>query len=249
MELRYIKWGKFVRDALGIECLKRIPYIWSLQWYLSGVIRKQGMMVINIDRLDKDLYFDYAGMKFVPDLIGYSTIFYSWEEYPIDQLKSTDIVLDLGACVGGFALPASKRVKKVYALEPLKPLADLLGRNTELNQITNIQILHYALGSEGRRKLDYEGVEEDCEFISFKTLLSKIPDKVDVVKLDCEGGEWSIDLDLLGTPRLMFGELHYKMGGGGSWSKFSSWFDKEGYKYTHKYSGRGVLGYFSAERR
>ena len=249
MELRYIKWGKFIKDSLSPECLKRIPYIWSLQWYLSGVVRKQGMMVINIDKLDKNLYFDYSGIKFIPDLIGYSTIFYSWKEYPIDKIKLTDVVLDLGACIGGFSLPASKVASKVYALEPLGPLADLLDRNSKLNNITNIQILRYALGPEGERSLDYEGIKGDCKFITFSSLMSQIPDKIDIVKMDCEGGEWSVDLDLLGRPRLLFGELHYKMGGGGRWDKFKNWFDSNGYDYTHRYSGRGVLGYFNAERR
>jgi FkbM family methyltransferase len=249
MELRYIKWGKFVRDMASLDCLRRIPALWSLQWYLSGVVRKQNMMVISLDRLDKDFYLDYGGMKFLPDLVGYPSIFFAWKDYPIDSIESGDVVLDLGACIGAFSLPASRRGKKIYAVEPVKPLRDLLEKNIRLNGIGNIEVMPFAIGSSsGRGKVSFEGVASSCEYISSEELISRVG-KVDVLKLDCEGAEWTLDFDLFRNCRLIFGELHYHIVGSRRWKGLSKWFDSNGFFYEHRFSGRGKLGYLTARRR
>jgi len=247
MELRYIKWGKFFKSCLSKKCLKRIPHMWSLQWFLSGVIREQEMLIINLDQLNKDLYLEYAGIKFIPDLIGYSTIFFSWKDYPIELIKLQDKVLDLGACVGGFALPASKRAKIVYAVEPIRSLVQLLKKNIQLNGISNIKVLPYALGKiNGTEIISYEGLSSICQVLNCKSLLNLVG-KVDVVKMDCEGAEWFLDWDILKNVRLLFGELHYNKYPKG-WDFLKEWLNRNKYQYIHRYSGRKKLGYFIAEK-
>jgi hypothetical protein len=56
-------------------------------------------------------------------------------DYLFDDIKDTDVVLDIGAHIGAFSLPASRKAKQVYALEPL--FCNLLRANIELNGIKN----------------------------------------------------------------------------------------------------------------
>ena len=55
-------------------------------------------------------------------------------------------VVDAGAYIGDLTIPISKLVKKVYAFEPQPEVRHLLETNLELNHITNVEVLPYALG-------------------------------------------------------------------------------------------------------
>ena len=59
-------------------------------------------------------------------------------EYNFSDLRSTDNVLDIGACIGAFSLSVNKRVNHVYAIEPL--MIDSLIRNIQLNNAKNILV-------------------------------------------------------------------------------------------------------------
>ena len=54
----------------------------------------------------------------------------SMSDYSYDDVRPTDIVLDIGACVGGFTLEIARSVKHVYAVEPI--LTDRLLKNIGL---------------------------------------------------------------------------------------------------------------------
>lgn len=61
-------------------------------------------------------------------------------EYNFSDLRPTDNVLDIGACIGAFFLSVNKKVNHVYAIEPL--MIDSLIRNIELNNAENITVLN-----------------------------------------------------------------------------------------------------------
>ena len=63
-------------------------------------------------------------------------------------LSKDDIVVDLGANIGYYALIESKICKKVYAIEPVEKNIEFLKSNVELNKCENIEIFPMAIGDK-----------------------------------------------------------------------------------------------------
>ena len=127
------------------------------------------------------------------------------EEYDYSDIKPDDIVVDIGANIGGFSIRVAEKCKHVYAIEPLfnKELDD----NFKLNEIYNYTIIPNALGS-GHEDLQYEHIIKHVECFSLETIKKKIGGKIDFLKLDCEGGEWWIKSSELSGIRRIEMELH-----------------------------------------
>src|SRR3989338_3323566 len=64
--------------------------------------------------------------------------------------KKDDVVIDVGAHIGIFALNASLIVPKgkVYAIEPCRSTYNLLRRNIKLNELENIVTFNFALSDK-----------------------------------------------------------------------------------------------------
>jgi len=52
-------------------------------------------------------------------------------------LRKNDVVIDIGANIGLYSLISAKRVRKVYAFEPVKQAADIFAENKKLNKFNN----------------------------------------------------------------------------------------------------------------
>lgn len=126
-------------------------------------------------------------------------------EYNYDDFRNTDIVLDVGANIGAFSLKICGRVKHVYAIEPI--IVDSLKNNIILNNVKNITVFDYALGN-GLQKIEWLENSKDMECISLSELIIKCGGKIDILKCDCEGGEWCIIEDDLKKIRRVEMELH-----------------------------------------
>ncbi len=126
------------------------------------------------------------------------------------EIKSKDIVVDIGAHAGIFTILASYYAKQgqVYAFEPFKENYNLLLENINLNKIKNIQVFNKAVsdssgklkfyistsknkGQNSAYKLGESQKEISVDKISFKDFLKTIP-KIDFLKVDCEGAEYEI---------------------------------------------------------
>jgi len=72
-------------------------------------------------------------------------------------LKKDDIVIDIGANIGYFALMEAKSVGnngKVYAVEPVSSNFELLKRNITINGYSNVEVFNFAFGHKNEvRKL------------------------------------------------------------------------------------------------
>lgn len=88
------------------------------------------------------------------------------------QIQSSDVVVDIGAAIGEFAIPASARAKRVLALECDENRLQLLERNVLNNSAKNVAIIRTAAKS-----LD--------------TVLASIA-RCDLLKVDCEGCEYGL---------------------------------------------------------
>lgn len=125
-------------------------------------------------------------------------------EYNFSDIRSTDVVLDIGVNIGAFTLQAAKKARHVFAVEPL--YADILQRNVEKNNLNNVTILNTGIGA-GTTVIKYGSRSKEVSLITFSELLKKCG-QIDFLKSDCEGAEWSIKpTDLKGIRRIEI-EVH-----------------------------------------
>ena len=130
------------------------------------------------------------------------------------EIRDTDIVIDIGAHIGLFALFSSQFCKngKVYCFEPVKENFDLLELNLELNNIRNVVATNVAISTSIGVVTIYLNEDESghsmyvtgSKQIQVKSLSlqdvfdSNKLEKCDFLKIDCEGEEYKI-IDSLPT--------------------------------------------------
>src|SRR5258705_2158544 len=174
--------------------------------------------IARIDDFDGDLTISLdLGEHMQSQIFWYG--YYSIDLVPVLKhiLRKGDSVLDCGANVGELALIASKLVGprgRVLVFEPLDRLADQLEANIFANELGNVEVLRLGVGaSEGTapiygapsRYLDgtrHEGLgslfsssdrSEIAAAISLTSIDKIVGDlqvaRIDLIKLDIEGGE------------------------------------------------------------
>jgi len=169
-------------------------------------------------------------------------------EYYYDDIRSSDIVIDIGANIGAFCIRAARRSKHVLAVEPV--LGAALRENIRTNGV-NVTVIDGALGDGRLERITWGGetvtvaTRPLAEFIS-------MAGGCDFLKCDCEGAEWSIrpgDLD--GVRRIEM-ELHMPPIGGPVNRALLDYIGKY-YDFTIDrtpgYDVKGVLGVLHATRK
>ena len=117
------------------------------------------------------------------------------------KVEEQDIVVDLGASVGPFTYKILKnKPSKVYCLEPHKELYNTLLDNIGDNK--NVICINSGISDKDgeitfnnlfNKDSIFTGIPTIANSITFKTLLSAYNiEKIDFLKLDCEGGEYHI---------------------------------------------------------
>ena len=129
------------------------------------------------------------------------------KDYHFSDIRPTDIVLDIGANIGAFTLFASKKAKHVYAIEPL--YTDILIKNITKNNIKNVTVLAMGVGDENELLIKYGNRSKKITTLPFSKLLQKLNHKIDFLKCDCEGGEWTITPTSLKNIRRIEMEVHH----------------------------------------
>jgi FkbM family methyltransferase len=125
-----------------------------------------------------------------------------------DNIRHSDVVLDIGANIGAITIPLAKTAKRVYAVEPL--FVDELKKNIELNGLKNVQVIECGLGKDSTTaRIKYGLRESVCRLISIESIL-RITGKIDFLKVDCEGAEWLIEPERLDGIREIRMELHIR---------------------------------------
>ena len=153
-------------------------------------------------------YIDYVVMRdgnkyYMSRLIN--GVMQAQQDYVFDDIRKDDIVIDIGASIGGFSIPASKKAKYVYAVEPMT--LDLLRKNILLNERKNIDVLDVALGDGKTAIIEWLG---ESRTVKTKTLseIKKMCGGCDFLKIDCEGCEWNIKPEELDGIRRIEMEVH-----------------------------------------
>jgi FkbM family methyltransferase len=124
------------------------------------------------------------------------------------EINDSDVVIDVGAHIGLFALFASQFCKrgKIFCFEPIKENYELLVENINSNKIKNIIPFNLAVSKvSGSVKIflndDYSGHSmfletNDFVIVKSKSLFDIFSEnniqECDFLKLDCEGAEYEI---------------------------------------------------------
>lgn len=125
-------------------------------------------------------------------------------------LKRGDAVVDIGANIGYYTLIAAKKISKdgkVFAFEPEPYNFSILEKNIKLNRFNNIKAIKMAvsetkgksnlflseeIGNTGSHTL--QGKSNKTTLVAVISLdeFFKHSDKIDIIKMDAEGAEYSI---------------------------------------------------------
>jgi FkbM family methyltransferase len=151
------------------------------------------------------------------------------------SLKSGDLVIDIGANFGSFAMLAAKKVGptgSVIAFEPNPDAYLRLVRSVELNGFKNVVARNEAVSADDGEMVLYlqkksslvtafnsiDGRETDTlkavkvKAASIRSVINESPREINLMKIDCEGGEYSIfdvlNEELLQKVRQISMELH-----------------------------------------
>jgi len=242
-ELRNIKWRRLLKDLTSKQGLEILLKSRSLQWALTYCLRQQNHIVLN--ELE-GLILEYKGIRYYPHSLNYPRIFEAYDRYKIEELRPEDIVLDLGANIGSFTLPAAKKSRLVSAYEPL--FFQELEENTLLNSLSNIYIYHNSIGT----------IDVDCQEYKGKSFLCRIyPERFTFVRMDIGGAEWLINPNTIITPKVRHfeGEFHFWTKKQRSDSKYSYGFKwwlnvlkRNGLNYLIRWSKHKHWAYVSADK-
>jgi len=126
-------------------------------------------------------------------------------QYSLHDIRPSDVVLDIGACIGAFSLNVCNRVNHVYAVEPV--MTDALIKNIEFNHAKNITVFECALGA-GESTIEWYGHSKTVSALSLEDIIKLCGGHVDFIKCDCEGGEWCMTLPSIYNVRRMELDVH-----------------------------------------
>lgn len=124
------------------------------------------------------------------------------------EINDKDIIIDIGAHIGLFALYASQFCKtgKIYCFEPIEENFDLLVSNLKLNNIKNVIATRSAVSHKTGNVTIYLNQDESAhsmyvpasksvqvQSVSVKDIIDfNNLEKCDLIKIDCEGSEYEI---------------------------------------------------------
>lgn len=135
-----------------------------------------------------------------------------WKIYtpPLFEIKPDDIVIDIGAQIGIFSIFASKLAPygKVYSFEPVPENFKLLCENIRLNNCQNIFCFQKAISDKEGEEIiflnphnvgghsllvDFCGEKLSISTVTLENVIKKEKiEKIDFLKIDCEGMEYRI---------------------------------------------------------
>ena len=158
------------------------------------------LLKIPVDKIEKvfdlkRIHFDWGKCsKFDKEVINYE-IFFTGLYEKFFSVKEDDIVVDIGANVGAFSYSiAEKNPKHIYCIEPSKPLIKTLKHNLNKFPVTYINKAISDTSSDNKtidnKVRIFESDSSSYDAITFSDFIKLYDvDKIDFLKVDCEGGE------------------------------------------------------------
>lgn len=162
------------------------------------------------------------------------------------SLQRGSVVVDIGANVGDFAIQAARLCPegRVIAVEPVRSAGEMIAEHAHLNGVSNVKWICAAVGGENQSSpparnagnpYAHDDEPQDCPTLTLAGLLADEGlERVDLLKLDCEGAEWDIlpaAEAVLPTIRQICMEFHCERG----WTapKIAEWLRNKGFSVTY----------------
>ena len=142
--------GKKRKNILIQERELYYESLWCRMYKYIGINIKKNLKLHKFKMLKYNYDFEFYCRNNNDDILMMTTHEYDNIERNFTP-KEGDIVIDVGAHIGPYALKASKRVGlngKVIAIEADPENFDILNRNIQLNKLTNVIALNYAAYSK-----------------------------------------------------------------------------------------------------
>ena len=176
----------------------------------SSIVRRfmKGNLIIPV--LMESCQPRFIGIRDITDFDAFREVCIE-DHYNFAQLKPGMIVVDLGAHIGLFALPASFKVGregKIIAIEPEMENFKKISENLALNKIDNVILVNIGISdSNGEEDFFIHQSYGSHSFFRPESFIDKIRikvktldslldelkiDKVDMIKIDTEGAEMKI---------------------------------------------------------
>jgi GR25 family glycosyltransferase involved in LPS biosynthesis len=194
-------WGKVEESkSLLIEILNNYQLNESDRQIILDNLEKMGVNDIEFDNFNNFVYpdnFNWSDLSY-EDIITIQREVVSEKVYRFwEDVKEGDIVLDIGASVGAYTISImNQNPKKVYCVEPSKKLLNVLLENCSLKSENLITTINYGIVDCIDDKINIFGGEDEFSPITFKTMIDQYKiDHINYMKVDCEGGEYSIFKD------------------------------------------------------
>jgi len=167
-------------DIKGLVC--EFCHSESLQEFINDRFNDKNKVIIDSECVSH-VVMKNGDSFYVSKDLGSSAFVY--REYKFDDIRKDDIVIDIGANIGGFCIPASRMSSRVYAVEPIT--VKELRENISLNK-RDIHIIEGALGNGDILEIKWEGVHKQLKTMTLSDIKG-FCGGCDFLKVDCEGGE------------------------------------------------------------
>lgn len=204
-----------------------------LDYYVNIKVLKKREVIRKVNGCPMILNFDEPGLS--KDLMIHRTRELSETETVAKIVKPGMCILEIGANVGYYTLLMAKLIGKsgkIYAYEPYPESVDILTRNVELNNFTDIveihnravsgknsiQKLYLGSASNVHSLINYKTDDSNADYIEVETkdikeILLESDRKIDLIRMDIEGHERELFNRLSGDissvlPARIFFEIH-----------------------------------------
>jgi len=160
------------------------------------------------------------------------------------RIAPDSVVVDIGANIGDFTVRAARaaRAGRIIAVEPVESAGAMIATQARLNNLSNITWVHAAIGgSDGEtdvtpvRNPYADSGSMRAPLMTLQRLMAEqYLDRIDVLKLDCEGAEWDIfptSEPVLPRVRQICMEYHCERG----WTpqRLGDWLINRGFEVTY----------------
>lgn len=156
-------------------------------------------MIENLFENQKEVNFDW-GVQSTANKVLIHEEFFQTDECAYEKffkVEKGDVVMDVGAHVGAFSYYiADREPSRIIAFEPSKVRFETLKKNLSNFDAT---LINKAIGDFNGTipdGLEFDTMVEDFNSMTFDRVIEKLDlQKIDFLKLDCEGGEYDIFTD------------------------------------------------------